>query len=227
MPNLSKTQLWEKCICFLKKKIDYNFCFETSFSKETQAMSANPSLPAPKVAAELWGAETKSRCVCVCVCVYVVRKLDKVVPLVSMSPSPHAGVWHVWSHPSWGSGVCSLLRSIRHLCPPWVYQTPSASPGPLWVRRIGESLSLSPAQLYCIDISLIPPRAEFPAALGLSQFSRLLLGIGTPVVSALKSFHLPGASILHWVAFRGAPASSSPSLPFWLSLPFFIHSRKL
>lgn len=48
-----KTQLWEKCICFLKKKIDYNFCFETSFSKETQTMSTNPSLPAPKVAAEL------------------------------------------------------------------------------------------------------------------------------------------------------------------------------
>ena len=140
-------------------------------------------------------------CVCVCVCMYVVGKLDKVVPLVSMSPSPHAGIWYVWSHPSWGSGVCSLLRSIRHLCPPWVYQTPSASPGPLWVRRIGESLSLSPAQLYCIDISLIPPLCWVPSSSWIEPILQAFAWDRNPcsfcsqIISPTWSFHLALGSI--------------------------------
>ena len=56
---------------------------------------------------------------CVFVCVCVVGKLDEVVPLVSMSPSPHAGIVGVVvsAASSDPSGTCALLGFTRNLPP--------------------------------------------------------------------------------------------------------------
>lgn len=108
-----QTQWSEKCISFFLKIVDYNFCFETSFSKETNLISAHSeSPPVPRVAAALWAAHAESRGVCVLLGSQVKLQLWSLchhLPILVSDVSGH--------HPSWDGGVCSLLRSSRHLCP--------------------------------------------------------------------------------------------------------------